>query len=368
MSPVRVFILATQALFAQGVQSLLAEQAGIQVVGVATLGSDALDQMRAAAPDVVIVEATGKELHHLITQALESLPHSRVISLSLEDNLIHTYYQSSKQGQRVEDLVEAIRGSPQWESRSPESLRLFVLFQGHYGLRILENIRRFAPKTWTIQAWSAPQTLPPVIDEPTAFLPPHLPPADLVLSLGESPSVAQLLTTIVERTGAQAAIAPIDNADWLPDGLARQLNSQLTMMGVTAIFPKPFCSLTENAYNVRHQEIAFQDPWISEFARHFGRPAFLIACDDRVITKAEVKRDTACGCARDVARQLIGVGIENAVIQAGLLQHHYPCLATMKIDPGLEEPLIHVSGNLMRKAIEVEIAPHLLQKTLNRSA
>lgn len=368
MKPTRVFILASQSLFAQGVQSLLSAQPGIEVVGTAPCGANSstvnsagvtpkvFSQVQTSAPDVVIVEATKGDKSRLVAEILEAVPGARVIGLTLEDNRIHTYYQQMKQGRCVEDLVEAIQAPMDWHSRSPEALRLFICYQGHYGQRILENLRRFAPATWKVDAWRVPQALPPVVDDPAEFLPLHLPPADLVLCLGESPSAAQLLPGIVERTGTQAIIAPIDNADWLPEGLARQLSAQLTMMDVVTVFPKPFCSLTEDTYNVREHEVSFDDPWVAEFARYFGRPAFQIACDNGTIARVEVQRDTACGCGRDVARQLVGLDANEAVIQAGLFQHHYPCLATMRVDAVLDKPLIQISGNLMRRAVETEIA------------
>ena len=355
MNRSQVFILASQTLFAEGVQSLLSEQPGITVIGVATVGSDPFPQLQETDPDVVIVEATGGNQSQLVGRVLETVPSAKVIGLSLDDNCIHTYTQQLKQSQSVEDLVEAIH-SPDWSSRSPDTLRLFILCQGHYGQRILDNIRRFAPRAWKVEAWRAPTALPQVVDDPSEFLPLHLPVVDLILSLGEGPSVAQLLPDFVERTGAQAVIAPVDNVDWLPDGLARQLSHQMTMMDVVAVFPKPFCSLAEDSYNVREHEVSFDSIWIAEFARHFGQPVFEVECSNGKIVEANVKRDTACGCARDVARQLLGVDLQDAVLQAGLFQHHYPCLATMRLDVVLNEPLIQISGNFMRQAVEKEIA------------
>lgn len=364
MNSTRVFILASQALFAEGVQSLLSEQPSIEVVGVASCNTnhsegpdpEVFKQIQAAEPDVVIVEATGGGKSRLVAQVLECAFSAKVIGLTLEDNRIYTYYQEMKQGRSVEDLVEAIHAPTEWDSRRIKDLRLFILYQGHYGQRILDNVRRFAPKTWKVEAWRPPAALPQVVDDPQEFLPLHLPTVDLILSLSESPSAAQLLPGVVERTGAQAIVAPIDNADWLPDGLARQLSAQLTMMDVVAVFPKPFCSLTEDSYNAREHAVSFDSPWIAEFARHFGQPAFQIECNNEQVSKAKVKRDTACGCARDVARQLTGLNVNDAVIQAGLFQHHYPCLATMRVDATLGEPLIQVSGNFMRQAVETEIA------------
>jgi len=359
MNSSRVFILASQPLFAQGVQSLISSLPGIQVVGVATAGPDAFSEVQAIAPDVVIVEAMGDQQGRLVAHVLESVPSAKVIGLSLEDNRIHIYYQQMKQGRRVEDLLDAIWGSSEWHGRSPEALRLFVLFQEHYGQRILENIRRFAPENWTVSVWRAPSALPLIVDDPLRFLPMYLPAADLVLSLGESPSVAQFLPSVVERTGAQAVIAPVDNAAWLPDGLVRRLRGQLRELGVRAVFPKPFCSLAEQSYNVRQREVSFEDPWIGEFARHFGRPVLRIECEDRQIVHAEVERDAPCGCARAVAAQLVGVEVQEAVDQAVVFHHDYPCMATMGVDPDLGESLVQASSEFMQQAVDVEVAPRL---------
>ncbi len=362
MNTSRVFILASRPLFAEGVQSLLSGQPGIEVVGVATADADAFSEAQASSPDVVIIEAMGDEQGRLVAQVLESIPNAKVVGLSLEDNRIHTYYQRSKQGRRVEDLLETIREPMNLRGRSPKALRLFVLYQDHYGERILENIQSHAPSAWAVEAWCAPSNLPLVVDDPLPFLPVHLPVADLVLSVGESGGAAQLLPGIVERTGARALIAPVDNVDWLPDGLVRQLRVWMAAVGVTAVFPKPFCSLTENCYNVRQQEVAFEDPWIGEFARYFGRPVLRIACDGARITAVKVERDAACGCARSVARKLVNVDAQEAVLQAGLFHHHYPCRATMRVDPSLGEPLIQAAGDFMRQAVKTEIAPCLPQE------
>jgi hypothetical protein len=361
MSPTRVFILASQPLFAEGVQTLLSGQQDIQVVGVATVGPDVLVRVRACAPDVVIVEARGEEQSVLVAQVLGSIPGAKVIGLPLEDNRIHIYHQQMKQGRRVEDLLEAIWEPIDRRSRDPEALRLLVLFQEHYGQRVLENIRQCAPKTWVVEAWRAPSALPPVVENPLKFLPMHLPAADLILSLGENASLAHLLPSVIERAGAQAVIAPVDNAAWLPEGMVRQLRVRLRELGVTAVFPKPFCSLSGRSYNVRQQEVSFEDPWIGEFARYFGQPVFRMECAGQQVAKVEVERDAACGCARAVAHQLIGVDVREAVVQSGLFHHYYPCLATMSMDPALGESLVEASAEFMQQAVEVEAASCLSQ-------
>jgi len=347
----RVFILASQPLYAQGVESLLSGRSGIEVVGAAVIGPDVFDRVSEANPDVVIIESGGEEQRRLVTKSLASASDAKVIGLTPDDNRISIYYQQMKESRRVDDLLEEVLEPLSWQVRRPSGLRMFVLYQGHYGERILQHVRRFAPTSWFVEAWRAPSDLPPVVDAPLTFLPLELPRVHLVLSVAQVASVAQLVPSVVERTGARSVIVPADNGAWLPDGLARQLRTQLSEAGVTAVFPKPFCSLTEDTYNVRQHRVSYDDPWIAEFAHCFGQPVLSVVCESGRIMDVEVKRDTACGSARAVARELVGESLDEAVQRAGLLHHHSPCSAAMRVDPSLGEPLIQVAGDLMRRAV-----------------
>jgi len=358
MSSCRVFILITHPLLAESVETLLREQPGLEVVGVGGVEAETFTLVQEAAPDVIVVGASGEEQVQLVSTLFRVLPGIKVVGLNLDDNRIHIYYQQVKVGRQVEDLVEAIRQPLEWGGPRPATMRIFAIAQGQYGQRIVENIRRYGPRAWTVESWRPPD-LPAVVDDPETYLPLHVSPADLVLSLGESPSVAQLIPDIARRAGARAVLAPVDHSAWLPVGLIWQLRERLQQIGVAAVFPRPFCSLTEDGYNLRHQRVAYANPWISEFARHFGRAVFRIHCAEGAIQTVEVERDTACGCGRFVAGQLVGLPVNEAVFQAGTLHHHYPCLAGMTMERNLGDTLLHLSGQLMRQAVEVEIAPLL---------
>ena len=41
-----------------------------------------------------------------------------------------------------------------------------------------------------------------------------------------------------------------------------------------------------------------------------------------------------------------------------MLHHHYPCLASMGIDSDFSDTLMHVSGNIMRDEIAVQVKPY----------
>jgi len=239
-------------------------------------------------------------------------------------------------------------------------VRILGVITGEYGERHLSNVRQHAPRTWSIEQWRAPTRYPIVIDYPDEYVPTDLPPADLVLSFPEVAAVAELIPDVVKQTGASAVIAPVDNEAWLPRGLARQLRGWLERMGVACATPKPLCSLTETDFGVaRRQRMPYDDPHISEFARYFGQPDLRIAVDPeaKTITGVEVVRDAVCGCARFVADRLVGVSVEDAEQQAGLLHHHYPCLASMGVDVDFSDTLMHVSGNVLKDNVAVQIKP-----------
>ena len=153
-------------------------------------------------------------------------------------------------------------------------MRLLAIISGEYGQRHVENLRAHGPACWHINVCRAPAVLPPVIDYPEDYLPASLPPADLVLSFAEQAGVAELLPDVARLTGPRAVLAPVDNENWLPRGLARQLRGWLEAMGVCCVTPKPLCTLTEHSYLLgRRKRIAYESPQITEFARHFGQPA-----------------------------------------------------------------------------------------------
>lgn len=237
-------------------------------------------------------------------------------------------------------------------------MRILAVSSGIYGQRIATNLVKHAPPDWQVAEWRAPASYPIIIDEPLEFLPVKLERSDLVLSLGEHPGIAELIPDICKLTGATAVIAPVDRNEWLPKGLANQLRGWLKDMGVTSVFPKPFCSLTESSFSLRGERVEYDDPLISDFARAFGKPRFRVAVRDRIIEQVDIERAAPCGCSPFVADGLVGINVDNAEFEAGMLHHHYPCLASMGIDPGYGDTLLHVSGNLTGDAVNAACKPY----------
>lgn len=237
--------------------------------------------------------------------------------------------------------------------------RVLAVTQGLWGERIAQNVMAHAPRDWEVNVWAAPRLIPPVVDDPDEFLPAELPGTDLLLALGEVPGLAQLIPDIVRMTGARAVLAPIDRSESLPSGLALQLEGWLAEAGVPIVFPMPFCSLTPETINRPPRKTAYDDPLIGRFATHFGQPVFEVEVEKDRIARIQVLRDAACGCARHVAEGLVGMAVEDAAEEAGLLHHHFPCLASMNKDLEYQDTLMHVSGNILKESLKHEIQPYL---------
>jgi hypothetical protein len=245
------------------------------------------------------------------------------------------------------------------EKEGDHAFLLLTLTQGEWGERIAEHIQQTAPSHWVVNTWKAPRVLPPIIDYPEDFLPESLPQASVVLSLGDTSGLAQLVPDVAAMSGAKAVIAPIDNNESLPPGLARQLNQWLENINVESVFPKPFCSLTETTYNQKPLVTPYDIELVREFARYYGRPEFNIVVEDGRISEAEITRDAACGCARAVADGLVGIEVDNAVDKTGMLHHHFPCLASMNQDADYHDTLMHVSGHIIQDSVKEEIKEYL---------
>lgn len=235
-------------------------------------------------------------------------------------------------------------------------MRILALHQGHYGERIVGHIKESVPESWVIEVITPPRALPIVIDEPEEFLPSNMPQADLLLAMSESPETAQLVPAIARLSRVEAVIMPVDNSAWLPLGLQNELMREIAGMGATAVFPRTFCTLTENTVGYGDDVENYDNERIASFARYFGRPRFKIEVDTQSarISGVKVERSAPCGSTHYVAEKLFGVPVGAAVPQAGLHAHHYPCLASMQMEP-TGDTLMHISGYVVNDEVEREL-------------
>jgi hypothetical protein len=239
-------------------------------------------------------------------------------------------------------------------------MRILAAVQGDYGRRIVEHLKAKSPADWIIETVTLPRALPMVIDEPEEFVQSGIPDVELLLALIESEGAAQLVPAIARLCGAKAAIVPVDDPSWLPPGLQNQIQREMDSAGVQAVFPRTFCTLTENSTGFRGNAQSYDNEVIDSFAKHFGRPRLTISLDEKgeKITAVNVERGSPCGSTHHAAEKLVGMSVKEAVPRAGLIVHQFPCLASMQqyeIDRGVFEPVMNISGYVMNDEVELKL-------------
>jgi len=86
--PIRVLIVDDHPMVAEGIQSILESYDDILVVGTLGNGLDAVDQVGALAPDVILMDLNMPKLGGLSAteMVLERAPETRIVILSMHDN------------------------------------------------------------------------------------------------------------------------------------------------------------------------------------------------------------------------------------------------------------------------------------------
>lgn len=232
-------------------------------------------------------------------------------------------------------------------------LRIAAIYAGAFGEQILNTLGTggFAKNIVTAyelkpDAIGDPATIARIWEDPEAFVPTDYPKdqADLLLVLGVHGALADLIPVLARRTGAQTVLYAIDDRDCAP-AARRTIEQECASAGIHIEFAMPLCSLKESP-----------DPYIIEFSKNFGRPAFRITIDpgNALIQTGNVLRDTPCGTASAIARILPGLSIADpgALARRCFEEHHsetadHTCLAEM--DPLC--PLMQEAADIVKDAV-----------------
>ena len=119
MAPVRIVLVDDQVLFRKGLRALLEDEEDMEVVGEASDGVQAVDRVRTAKPDVVLMDinmpvCNGVEATRMIKA---ERPETKVIALTVsdEDDDLFEAIKSGASGYllkdlRPEELFDLIRG------------------------------------------------------------------------------------------------------------------------------------------------------------------------------------------------------------------------------------------------------------------
>ena len=125
MKPIRVLLVDDQALFREGCRTVLSIHAGIEIVGEAANGEEALRRVQALKPDVVLMDLRMPVLDGVTaTRRIHSEhPQSRVIVLTTfdDDEEVFDALRAGAVGYLLKDtppprLVEAIEAAARGES------------------------------------------------------------------------------------------------------------------------------------------------------------------------------------------------------------------------------------------------------------
>jgi DNA-binding NarL/FixJ family response regulator len=116
----RVLILSSHPLFGQGVESLLRQQPGMDIIGREMDLDSAIRRIKELQPDVVILDsgAPACDPTPAVIHILREGVGAKVIGLNLQNNTMCIYRGEQRVVREVKDLVEAIEPSP----LSPELL------------------------------------------------------------------------------------------------------------------------------------------------------------------------------------------------------------------------------------------------------
>ena len=225
-------------------------------------------------------------------------------------------------------------------------MRIFIITKTNdlWSDRIINNIYKRSPKSWVYKIYRY-KNIPPLeelLDRREKYLPTKIPECDLILPLGLPADLVLLLSTIAKKSGAKAAIIPVDDSEQVPLGVQKQLREELSEIDVDSVFPKPFCSLRTYKRN----------QFIDKFSKYFGYPLIEIKVSGDLIINVDVKRGAPCGSTWYVAKKLINVKIQDAEYVAGLELHNYPCLASREIDPLNKDSIMHIAGYHIKNAVK----------------
>ena len=163
---IRLLIVDDQPLIRRGLAMMLASETGIEVVGQAADGLDAIAQALATQPDVVVMDLQMPRASGVVAtrEITTQLPATRVVVLSTydDDELVFEAIRAGAQAYLLKDaseeeVLETIRSVHRGESRlSPAIAR-----------KVIEQFRRIAAKPAPTDV-VAPQPVKPTAAQPWA--------------------------------------------------------------------------------------------------------------------------------------------------------------------------------------------------------
>ena len=110
----RIFVLSSQSLFIRGVEILLRQDTGMELIGEETDVDRAIARIKALCPDVVLVEQEppARDPVPVVMRILDELPGAKIVGLNLSDNTVRVYQGEQRIARDIGDLVQVIENGP----------------------------------------------------------------------------------------------------------------------------------------------------------------------------------------------------------------------------------------------------------------
>lgn len=210
----------------------------------------------------------------------------------------------------------------------------------HTGGRFQELVREYLGERAgdEIKALQLPDRLPLIVDDAREFIPEEAGSSAVVIAIELHGDLLLELPHLMAERGGTALLVPQEDPSWVRPGLIRQMSEACKAKGIECEFPKPFCHLQPRTRIIR----MFGEQYEA------GVPELEFEIEGGVITEARVTRSAPCGLTRWLAERLPGAeATEEAVVQRTRVLHHSrPCVATMNMDPTINDTLMHLSLHL----------------------
>lgn len=105
----RVLILSCHPLFSKGVETLLRQQQGVDIVGRESDLETAIIRLKELRPDVVILDmGVGGDYGPIRSRILDASQGVKIVGLNLENNTFSIYHEEQRILHQVQDLMQAI--------------------------------------------------------------------------------------------------------------------------------------------------------------------------------------------------------------------------------------------------------------------
>lgn len=120
----KVVIVANGSLLLSGIVSLVREAPEIEALAVRQDSEDFYDDLRAAAPEVIVVDAAiaADDEHVSVARLLRDCPRARIVAVGVDRPEMAVYRSRRVKRASVRDFLATLLGRPQAGSANDERL------------------------------------------------------------------------------------------------------------------------------------------------------------------------------------------------------------------------------------------------------